>query len=108
MIHTNATGVPCHFSFGGQGVVYQNCEISLESIDSHFVDDRINGRPAPFVFVNCFVHYRGGQLKTKGPIIFQNSVLRFDVSSVPPPAGVNAMKQLTIAMAENGQIHLSL
>jgi hypothetical protein len=104
-IQAKATGVPCQRSLGGEGEVFRNCEINLESVDIHTVNVIINGRPV--AFINCLVHYHGGQLQTKGPIIFQNSVLRFDVSSVPPPAGINVMKQLTLAMVENGQIRLS-
>lgn len=107
-IQAKATGVPCREHIGFPGMVLQNCEVELESIDQNVTDNKVNGKPLPFIFINCLVHYRGGRLKTKGPIIFQKSVLRFEVSTVPPPSGVDAMKQLTIAMADNGQINLVL
>ena len=53
-------------------------------------------RVAPFVFIACIVHYGGGPLGHE-QLIFQNSVLRFDISTLPSDVGMVALRQLTVA-----------
>jgi hypothetical protein len=71
-------------------------EADLDSIDAHIKGNFINGKLAPFVFINCIVRYKGDALEIK-EVRLVNSVVRLQVPTVPSPQGITAMRQLTTA-----------
>jgi hypothetical protein len=88
-------GQQCDTVVEGSEVTYTNCEVFLElEVKNIVINNR--GKSGPHVFVNCLVHYGGGLLPP-GPLLFSNSVFRFNVPIVPSPQGQRAMQQLTTA-----------
>jgi hypothetical protein len=101
---SQARGVRCIMELGRNGMIFRNCELSLETISDHYKDISVNGAPAVFNFINCIVHYSGGSIPAK-ELYFSGSILEFRVHTVPDPVGVVAMRQL---MASDPDAHLSL
>jgi hypothetical protein len=78
------------------GLVYKDCEVSLEDAARQFGHNLYNGKQVPFVFENSIVHYYGGEIP-KGPMRFLGCLLIFDVPNVPPPNALAALRTLTAA-----------
>ena len=82
---------------GPEAIVLTGCTLDLENA----VDSK-----APVIFINCFVRYRGGLIKSKH-MEFHNCVFQFDVLNVPPQAAMLAMMQLTTENVADVKISLS-
>lgn len=91
-----ARGVECTATMGNEGWVFSNCEVVLDDLLQRIRDNKVNGKPAPFIFVNSIVHYNGGPLPSTR-MLFQDSVFEFHIPKTPPPSEIFAMRQLTIA-----------
>jgi hypothetical protein len=78
------------------GWIFNNCELSLETLAENIKDNKVNGAPAAFNFINCIVHYSGGPIPAK-ELHFSDSILDFQVRTIPPPVGILAMRQLMTA-----------
>jgi hypothetical protein len=49
-----------------EAFILTNCKISLETLAENFAKGiLINGKPPDFVFINCIVHYSGGEYHPK-------------------------------------------
>lgn len=96
-VSASAAGKTCNLHVNLPGAIkYENCEVSLEDVASHFSNDTVNGEHVPIQFINCVVHYNGGGLPD-APMEFQNSILTFHVTVVPPRDAIDAMRQLAQA-----------
>ena len=89
-----AKGVPCHLGINFQAS-FTNCEFNLEDVTNNFKGNAMNGRPIPFVFEHCIIHYHGGVIPP-ARLIFDDCLLRFDVQAIPPSSGMIAMERLTL------------
>jgi hypothetical protein len=98
-----ASGKQCKLSMDipSKPITYRNCEISLEDAAHEFINVRVNGQHVPMVFVNCIVHYHGGDLPDTR-VLFYGSIFRFDVLIVPSQNGRQAMRELAGARSFNG------
>ena len=105
-LSTQPSGTRCKENLETAGWVFSNCEVALEELAEHIQNNMVNGAPAPFTFINCTVHYRGGAIPAKR-LTFVNCVFRFEVPAIPTPAGIVAMSQLTTADSEK-PIEISL
>lgn len=91
---TAAVGKNCHQEASLPGAFhFEGCEVSLEDLASKYSHNTDNGKPVPFQFINCIVHYSGGALPD-GPMEFSNSILVFQITAVPPRNATKAMQQL--------------
>ncbi|HEY1161007.1 MAG TPA: hypothetical protein VGE83_10275 [Terracidiphilus sp.] len=81
----------------GREATFNGCEVSLEYLAKNFAGNTSNGAPVPFVFVNCIVDYAGGKVPD-APMVFRNSIFRFNVSVAPPSRGVQTMRLLTASL----------
>lgn len=102
---TSAKNVRCEQKLTQAGWVFSNCETTLEELAQAIQGTVVNGLPAPFTFLHCIVHYKGGAIPAKR-MIFLDCVFRFQVLAVPPPEGMVAMTQLTTV--GEGQIKVSI
>jgi hypothetical protein len=91
-----AAGAKCNMAIGGNGVSFTNCEVALEDVVNRTSGNTFNGQNAPYVFINCIVHYSGGLLPA-ARFVFRNSLFHFDVPTVPRREGMRALEQLTTA-----------
>jgi len=94
--YATARGVECVATLGGEGWVFSNCEVVLDDLMQRTRDNTINGKPAPYIFVNSIVHYNGGPLPSIR-MLFQDSVFEFHIPKRPPQSEIFAMRQLTTA-----------
>src|ERR1700733_15397006 len=73
-VAVTAKGINCSSKLEAQiGLVVNGCEIDLEDLSQHFTNNTVNGVPAPFVFIDCIVHYSGGSISAKR-LIFKNCI----------------------------------